>query len=203
MFIARAPSLTLRCGRSDLWLRSEQDDRQCGNADVHDQSFSGQRESLAETPLVKLDRAAIHSWWNPRLCPEYCQDQRHQCGIRNRQYRLPCFKLSPDLGVGRLLPRGKQLISSRNPNHILLDYFDATGSIPFAYAAMLNGVTAPTQVVSSLNFASVTSTTSGSSASVSASSLKSGSERVTQWAFRWSAVGMSLAGLALGFFRTI
>ena len=53
-------------------------------------------------------------------------------------------------------------IYGRNPNHILLDFYDTNSNEPFNYVASLNGVSAPTNSVTAL---AATSTASGSSAS--------------------------------------
>ncbi|WWC73588.1 uncharacterized protein I206_107560 [Kwoniella pini CBS 10737] len=60
----------------------------------------------------------------------------------------------------------------RNPNHILLDFYDAASNAPFDLAASLNGVSAPINTVTAGSGATA-SITSGASASVSQSSLKS------------------------------
>ncbi|KIR73730.1 hypothetical protein I310_02403 [Cryptococcus deuterogattii CA1014] len=69
----------------------------------------------------------------------------------------------------------------RNPNHILLDFYDSNGNSPFNVAASLNGVSAPTNVVAA---GSATATSSGSAAAVSTKSL--------------SGSGLSVEGVAKG-----
>ncbi|WRT69589.1 uncharacterized protein IL334_006578 [Kwoniella shivajii] len=59
----------------------------------------------------------------------------------------------------------------RNPNHILLDFYDTTSNVPFNVAASLNGVSQPTNTVTAGD--ATTSTTSGSTAKVSTSNLSS------------------------------
>ncbi|OCF77897.1 hypothetical protein I204_01900 [Kwoniella mangroviensis CBS 8886] len=60
----------------------------------------------------------------------------------------------------------------RNPNHILLDFYDAASNSPFNVAASLNGVSAPTNTVTAGSGATA-SVTSGSTVKVSQSSLNS------------------------------
>jgi hypothetical protein len=59
----------------------------------------------------------------------------------------------------------------RNPNHILLDFYDSNGNAPFDLAASLNSVSAPTNTVSAGSIATATTTGSTGTAQVSASKL--------------------------------
>ncbi|WWD20188.1 hypothetical protein CI109_104664 [Kwoniella shandongensis] len=63
-------------------------------------------------------------------------------------------------------------IWGRNPNHILLDFYDSNGNAPFNVAASLNGVSAPTNTIAATT--PTASTTSGGTAKVSSSSISSG-----------------------------
>jgi len=54
----------------------------------------------------------------------------------------------------------------RNPNHILLDYYDSNGNAPFTLAASLNGVSAPTNTVTSGTATATASASSSNSAAV-------------------------------------
>lgn len=59
---------------------------------------------------------------------------------------------------------------ARNPNFILLDWYDSNGAVPFIVAAQLNGVAEPTNVVVTSQFstnATATTTTTTSLSSVS------------------------------------
>lgn len=56
----------------------------------------------------------------------------------------------------------------RNPNHILLDFYDSNGNSPFNVAASLNGVSAPTNTVTA---GTASATSSGTAAVVSTQSL--------------------------------
>ncbi|GFZ50002.1 Uncharacterized secreted protein [Saitozyma sp. JCM 24511] len=64
-----------------------------------------------------------------------------------------------------------QSIWGRNPNHILLDFYDSNGNAPFDLAATLNSVSAPTNTVSAGSIATATTTGSTGTAQVSASKL--------------------------------
>ena len=86
----------------------------------------------------------------------------------------------------------------RNPNVILLDFYDSNGNSPFDVAAALNGLAAPSTTVTSgsVTAGSATLNTSTSSPSMTASVTKlSGAERV---AFGMPGVWPSFAGVVLG-----
>jgi hypothetical protein len=91
----------------------------------------------------------------------------------------------------------------RNPNHILLDYYDSNGNAPFDYVAQLNAVSAPTNTVTA-DLVAATNTASGgaqasgtgSNAQISQSSLSGGAGRVgVSWAW---GLGVGLAGALVG-----
>ncbi|CAD6577111.1 MAG: Ribosome bioproteinsis protein brx1 [Tremellales sp. Tagirdzhanova-0007] len=91
-----------------------------------------------------------------------------------------------------------QNIWGRNPNVILLDFYDSNGNSPFDVAAALNGLAAPSTTVTSgsVTAGSATLNTSTSSPSMTASVTKlSGAERV---AFGMPGVWPSFAGVVLG-----
>ncbi|WVR08152.1 hypothetical protein IAU60_005198 [Kwoniella sp. DSM 27419] len=90
-------------------------------------------------------------------------------------------------------------IWGRNPNHILLDYYDTTGDAPFDAVASMNGVSQPTNTVTPASTASATGSTSpsgtttgsGSNAKISSSSLSGAARRAE------SATGGIVLGLGL------
>ena len=71
------------------------------------------------------------------------------------------------------------LTNRRNPNHILLDYYNSNGNDPFDAAASMNGVSDPTNSVATptatatgaSGTSGTSSSSSGSSAQISSSSL--------------------------------
>lgn len=65
---------------------------------------------------------------------------------------------------------------ARNPNFVLLDWYDSNGIVPFQVAAGLNGVAAPTNNVVTSQFSKADG---GSSASASASVKATGSATVS------------------------
>lgn len=72
-------------------------------------------------------------------------------------------------------------LGSRNPNHILLDYYDSNGNAPFNVAASLNGVSAPTNtIVPHTPAPSATGSLAASLAGGSASSSGGGSGAVVE-----------------------
>ncbi|WVQ96085.1 hypothetical protein IAU59_003186 [Kwoniella sp. CBS 9459] len=102
-------------------------------------------------------------------------------------------------------------IWGRNPNHILLDYYDTTSNTPFNVAATLNGVSAPTNTVTPGAVASSTGSGSGSggasasasgqTARISSSSLSSAMRRIRldTSSLGGAAVAASmLAGVGMG-----
>ncbi|WVF68545.1 hypothetical protein IAT40_003313 [Kwoniella sp. CBS 6097] len=68
-------------------------------------------------------------------------------------------------------------IWGRNPNHVLLDYYDTTSNAPFNVAASLNGVSAPTNTVTP-GSGSGSASASGQTAKISSSSLSSAMRRI-------------------------
>lgn len=71
----------------------------------------------------------------------------------------------------------------RNPNHILLDYYDSNGNAPFNVAASLNGVPAPTNSIepeSPGSTATATGGLTGASGAGSGTSSGSGSGAVVE-----------------------
>ncbi|WWC65925.1 uncharacterized protein I303_108547 [Kwoniella dejecticola CBS 10117] len=90
----------------------------------------------------------------------------------------------------------------RNPNHILLDFYDAASNAPFNLAASLNGVSAPTNTVTAGSGATA-SVTSGGTAKVSSSSLNSAAV-ISLDLKKGLYVGLSVVGaLVFGIGRTV
>ncbi|OCF35154.1 hypothetical protein I316_03196 [Kwoniella heveanensis BCC8398] len=99
-------------------------------------------------------------------------------------------------------------IWGRNPNHILLDYYDTTSNAPFNVAATLNGVSAPTNTVTpgavasstGSGSASGTASASGQTAKISSSSLSSAMRRIKlENGLGGAVVAVSvLAGVGMG-----
>lgn len=69
-------------------------------------------------------------------------------------------------------------LSSRNPNHILLDYYDSNGNAPFNVAASLNGVPAPTNTI--VPHTPAPSATGSLAASLSGGSSSGGPDAVVE-----------------------
>ncbi|KAK4688726.1 hypothetical protein P7C73_g1377, partial [Tremellales sp. Uapishka_1] len=87
-----------------------------------------------------------------------------------------------------------QTIWGRNPNIILLDYYDSNGNVPFDFVATLNGVAAPTNTVTAGVATAASSTGSSSTASVSTKKL-SGGHKAVLWNGR--LVGVAVIGLGM------
>lgn len=68
------------------------------------------------------------------------------------------------------------MLYGRNPNIILLDYYDSNGNAPFEAAAQMNGIAAPTTTVTPSPYLAASGSAAGASgtgaASMSVSSLK-------------------------------
>lgn len=100
-------------------------------------------------------------------------------------------------------------IWGRAPNHILLDFYDTTGNVPFNYVARLNGVAEPTNTVVPYTSTATAATQASGSGSdrqavISQSSLGAGETRVSLGATKWMAglavgvVGMIVGGAVVG-----
>jgi hypothetical protein len=91
---------------------------------------------------------------------------------------------------------------ARNPNFILLDWYDSNGAVPFNLAAQLNGVSEPTNTIVTSQF-STNATAASASASVSTTARASGtmsaggatSSNLSAGGRSWS-VSAGLVGLA-------
>lgn len=87
---------------------------------------------------------------------------------------------------------------SRNPNFVLLDWYDSNGAVPFTVAAQLNGVSPPTNTVVTSQFS--TNSTTGSSSSASASATGTGATKAsgTTSGSGASSSALSAAGRSFG-----
>lgn len=94
-------------------------------------------------------------------------------------------------------------IWGRAPNHILLDFYDTTGNVPFDYVAQLNGVSDPTNTVTPYAATAVatasSSSGSGNSAVITQSSLSSAETRVSIGVVKWmSGLAVGVVGMVVG-----
>jgi hypothetical protein len=81
---------------------------------------------------------------------------------------------------------------ARNPNFVLLDWYDSNGAVPFVVAAQLNGVAEPTNTVVTSQYS--TNSTAGSSSSASATVKSTG----TASASGTTSSAISAAGRSFG-----
>jgi hypothetical protein len=99
-------------------------------------------------------------------------------------------------------------IWGRNPNHILLDFYDSNGDAPFQLAAQLNGVSGnvaavtpftQTASVSTTNPTGTSKSNSNGNASVSQSKLNAGT-KVSSLAGTgvWAGMAVGVLGLVVG-----
>ncbi|WVQ79274.1 hypothetical protein IAT38_001370 [Cryptococcus sp. DSM 104549] len=94
-------------------------------------------------------------------------------------------------------------IWGRNPNHILLDFYDSNGNSPFNVAASLNGVSAPTSTISSGSSSTAKATNSGT-AVVSSKALSGAGGLHVDMVVRGLMVGAGVAlGLGMGVGRVL
>ncbi|KAK8849563.1 hypothetical protein IAR55_004898 [Kwoniella newhampshirensis] len=93
-------------------------------------------------------------------------------------------------------------IWGRNPNHILLDFYDSNGNAPFNVAASLNGVSQPTNTIAASTPTATTS--SGGTARVSTSSLSSGAVPVFSGFVATAILGVGvISSIVLGVGRVL
>lgn len=91
---------------------------------------------------------------------------------------------------------------ARNPNFVLLDWYDSNGNVPFNVAAQLNGVAEPTNVVVTSRFskadAAVSSASGAASGTVSGSTTASSTSRTSSSALSAGSRSVGAPGGLLG-----